>query len=95
MLLLAAVVDVALIGGVVAPNHAADKIIVKIVGMKLFAEYIMGATNGKYDVRVFPNSQLDSEDAYIAQTRRDFAQMCATGADRSRDRFIVPGHGDA
>ncbi len=80
----------ALFGAAVAPTYAADKIVVKIagmkpdgepetVGMKLFAKYVMEATNGKYDVRVFPNSQLGKEDAYIAQTRKGIIQMCATG----------------
>ena len=80
----------ALLGAAVAPTYAADKIIVKIagmkpdgepetVGMKLFAKYVMEATKGKYDVRVFPNSQLGKEDAYIAQTRKGIIQMCATG----------------
>ncbi len=80
----------ALLGAAVAPTYAADKIIVKIagmkpdgepetVGMKLFAKYVMEATKGKYDVRVFPNSQLGKEDAYIAQTRKGIIQMCAAG----------------
>ena len=79
-----------MLGAVTLPTYAADKIIVKIagmkpdgepetVGMKLFAKYVMEATNGKYDVRVFPNSQLGKEDAYIAQTRKGIIQMCATG----------------
>lgn len=80
----------AMIGAATMPTYAADKIVVKIagmkpegepetVGMKLFAKYVMEATNGKYDVRVFPNSQLGKEDAYIAQTRKGIIQMCATG----------------
>ena len=80
----------ALLGANIAPTLAADKIVVKIagmkpegepetVGMKLFAKYVMEATKGKYDVRVFPNSQLGKEDAYIAQTRKGIIQMCATG----------------
>ena len=80
----------AMLGAVVAPTYAADKIVVKIagmkpdgepetVGMKLFAKYVMEATKGKYDVQVFPNSQLGKEDAYIAQTRKGIIQMCATG----------------
>ena len=80
----------AMLGAAVAPTYAADKIVVKIagmkpdgepetVGMKLFAKYVMEATNGKYDVRVFPNSQLGKEDAYIAQTRKGIIQMCETG----------------
>jgi tripartite ATP-independent transporter DctP family solute receptor len=84
----------AVLGVAVAPSFAADKIIVKIagmkpegepetVGMKLFAKYVMEGTNGKYDVRVFPNSQLGKEDAYIAQTRKGIIQMCATGTQTS------------
>ena len=80
----------ALLGASVTPAMAADKIVVKIagmkpdgepetIGMKLFAKYVMEATKGKYDVRVFPNSQLGKEDAYIAQTRKGIIQMCATG----------------
>ena len=80
----------AMLGTATLPTYAADKIVVKIagmkpdgepetVGMKLFAKYVMEATNGKYDVQVFPNSQLGKEDAYIAQTRKGIIQMCATG----------------
>lgn len=80
----------AMLGATVAPSFAADKIVVKIagmkpdgepetVGMKLFAKYVMEASKGKYDVQVFPNSQLGKEDAYIAQTRKGIIQMCATG----------------
>ena len=76
----------ALLGAATLPSYAADKIVVKIagmkpdgepetVGMKLFAKYVMEATNGKYDVQVFPNSQLGKEDAYIAQTRKGIIQM--------------------
>lgn len=90
LLVLATVMGVALLGAAFAPVQAADKIVVKIagmkpdgepetVGMKLFAKYVMEGTNGKYDVRVFPNSQLGKEDAYIAQTRKGIIQMCATG----------------
>ncbi|MDR1936802.1 MAG: TRAP transporter substrate-binding protein [Candidatus Accumulibacter sp.] len=84
----------AVLGGATLPAYAAEKIVVKIagmkpdgepetVGMKLFAKYVMEATNGKYDVQVFPNSQLGKEDAYIAQTRRGIIQMCATGTQTS------------
>jgi tripartite ATP-independent transporter DctP family solute receptor len=84
----------ALIGAASLPAYSADKIIVKIagmkpdgepetVGMKLFAKYVMEATNGKYDVQVYPNSQLGKEDAYIAQTRKGIIQMCATGTQTS------------
>ena len=84
----------AMIGAATMPTYAAEKIVVKIagmkpdgepetVGMKLFAKYVMEATNGKYDVRVFPNSQLGKEDAYIAQTRKGIIQMCATGTQTS------------
>ena len=87
----------AILGTAMLPCHAQaqqKKIVVKIagmkpdgepetVGMKLFAKYVMEATNGKYDVQVFPNSQLGKEDAYIAQTRRGIIQMCATGTQTS------------
>lgn len=90
LILLASALAVGILGAAMAPSYAAEKIIVKIagmkpegepetVGMKLFAKYVMEATNGKYDVRVFPNSQLGKEDAYIAQTRKGIIQMCATG----------------
>jgi tripartite ATP-independent transporter DctP family solute receptor len=83
-----------MLGAATLPAYAADKIIVKIagmkpdgepetVGMKLFAKYVMEATKGKYDVQVYPNSQLGKEDAYIAQTRRGIIQMCATGTQTS------------
>ena len=80
----------AMLGMATMPTYAQNKIVVKIagmkpdgepetVGMKLFAKYVMEATKGKYDVQVFPNSQLGKEDAYIAQTRKGIIQMCATG----------------
>ena len=34
-------------------------------------------------MRVFPNSQLGKEDAYIASTRKGTIQMCATGTQTS------------
>lgn len=84
----------AMLGAASLPAYSADKIVVKIagmkpdgepetVGMKLFAKYVMEATKGKYDVQVFPNSQLGKEDAYIAQTRKGIIQMCATGTQVS------------
>jgi tripartite ATP-independent transporter DctP family solute receptor len=84
----------AVLGAATLPTYAADKILVRIagmkpdgepetVGMRLFAKYVMEATNGKYDVQVFPNSQLGKEDAYIAQTRKGIIQMCATGTQVS------------
>jgi tripartite ATP-independent transporter DctP family solute receptor len=84
----------AVLGVATLPTWAADKIEVRIagmkpdgepetVGMRLFAKYVMEATNGKYDVQVFPNSQLGKEDAYIAQTRKGIIQMCATGTQTS------------
>jgi len=90
VILLASALAVGILGAAMAPCYAAEKIIVKIagmkpegepetIGMKLFAKYVMEASNGKYDVRVFPNSQLGKEDAYIAQTRKGIIQMCATG----------------
>jgi TRAP-type transport system periplasmic protein len=93
LLLLAAALAVGISGVATVTAQAQNKIIVKIagmkpdgepetVGMKLFAKYVMEASN-KYDVRVFPNSQLGKEDAYIAQTRKGIIQMCATGTQTS------------
>jgi tripartite ATP-independent transporter DctP family solute receptor len=73
---------------------AADKIVIKMAGMKpegepetlgmrKFGEILGKLSNGKYDVQVFPNSQLGKEDAYIASTRRGTIQMCATGTQTS------------
>lgn len=53
------------------------------VGMHKFGEYLKELSNGKYDVQVFPNSQLGKEDAYIAATRKGIIQMCATGTQTS------------
>ena len=94
MLLLAAAIAVGISGVATMSAQAQNKIVVKIagmkpegepetVGMKLFAKYVMEASKGKYDVRVFPNSQLGKEDAYIAQTRKGIIQMCATGTQTS------------
>ncbi|MDR2789086.1 MAG: TRAP transporter substrate-binding protein, partial [Candidatus Accumulibacter sp.] len=84
----------AVLGAATLPAYAADKIVIKIagmkpdgepetVGMRLFAKYVMEASKGKYDVQIFPNSQLGKEDAYIAQTRKGIIQMCATGTQTS------------
>lgn len=53
------------------------------VGMHLFGKYLNELSKGKYDVQVFPNSQLGKEDAYIAATRKGIIQMCATGTQTS------------
>lgn len=53
------------------------------VGMRNFGKYLAELSNGKYDVQVFPNSQLGKEDAYIASTRKGIIQMCATGTQTS------------
>ena len=53
------------------------------VGMHLFGKYLSELSGGKYEVQVFPNSQLGKEDAYIAQTRKGIIQMCATGTQTS------------
>jgi TRAP-type C4-dicarboxylate transport system, periplasmic component len=84
----------AMLGAATLPAHAADKIIVKIagmkpdgepetVGMKLFAKYVMEAPTASTTCASSPNSQLGKEDAYIAQTRKGIIQMCATGPDGS------------
>jgi len=74
---------------------AADKkVVIKMAGMKpegepetlgmhKFGEILATLSNGKYEVQVFPNSQLGKEDAYIASTRRGTIQMCATGTQTS------------
>ena len=73
---------------------AEAKTIIKIAGMKpegepeticmhLFGKYLAELSNGKYEVQVFPNSQLGKEDAYIAATRKSIIQMCATGTQTS------------
>ncbi|MDR1828408.1 MAG: TRAP transporter substrate-binding protein [Methylobacteriaceae bacterium] len=73
---------------------AQDKVEIKIAGMKpegepetlgmqKFGEILGKLSNGKYDVKVFPNSQLGKEDAYIANTRKGTIQMCATGTQVS------------
>jgi len=53
------------------------------IGMHLFGKYLKELSNGKYEVQVFPNSQLGKEDAYIAATRKGIIQMCATGTQTS------------
>jgi tripartite ATP-independent transporter DctP family solute receptor len=53
------------------------------VGMHKFGEILAKLSNGKYEVQVFPNSQLGKEDAYIANTRKGTIQMCATGTQTS------------
>ncbi|SBV90755.1 TRAP transporter solute receptor, DctP family [uncultured delta proteobacterium] len=80
--------------GLTATATAADKVIIKIAGMKpegepetlgmhKFGEILAKLSNGKYETQVFPNSQLGKEDAYIASTRRGTIQMCATGTQTS------------
>lgn len=54
------------------------------IGMHKFGEYLKELSNGKYEVQVFPNSQLGKEDSYIDQTRRGIIQMCATGTQMSK-----------
>ncbi|MFQ9491393.1 MAG: TRAP transporter substrate-binding protein [Bilophila wadsworthia] len=51
--------------------------------MRKFGEILKELSGGKYDVQVFPNSQLGKEDAYIASTRKGIIQMCATGTQTS------------
>ena len=53
------------------------------IGLHLFGKYLAELSNGKYEVQVFPNSQLGKEDAYIAATRKGIIQMCATGTQTS------------
>jgi tripartite ATP-independent transporter DctP family solute receptor len=79
--------------GVVSAS-AADKVVIKMAGMKPegepetigmhnFGKYLAELSGGKYEVQVFPNSQLGKEDAYIASTRKGIIQMCATGTQTS------------
>lgn len=53
------------------------------IGMRNFGKYLTELSGGKFEVQVFPNSQLGKEDAYIAQTRKGIIQMCATGTQTS------------
>jgi tripartite ATP-independent transporter DctP family solute receptor len=80
--------------GMVAGANAADKVIIKMAGMKpegepetlgmhKFGEILAKLSNGRFEVQVFPNSQLGKEDAYIASTRNGNIQMCATGTQTS------------
>ena len=80
--------------GFATTSIAADKIIIKMAGMKpegepetlgmhKFGEILAKLSGGKYEVQVFPNSQLGKEDAYIAANRRGTIQMCATGTQTS------------
>ncbi|MEG2172446.1 MAG: TRAP transporter substrate-binding protein [Desulfovibrionaceae bacterium] len=73
---------------------AEKKVVIKIAGMKPegepetlgmrnFGKYLTELSGGKYEVQVFPNSQLGKEDAYIASTRKGIIQMCATGTQTS------------
>jgi tripartite ATP-independent transporter DctP family solute receptor len=89
-----ALILAALCVGFALPALAADKIVIKIAGMKpegepetmgmhKFGEILQKLSNGKYEVQVFPNSQLGKEDAYIASTRKGTIQMCATGTQTS------------
>jgi tripartite ATP-independent transporter DctP family solute receptor len=85
---------VALLAGVAATVFAAEKVEITIAGMKpegepetlgmyKFGEILTKLSGGKYEVKVFPNSQLGKENAYIANTRRGTIQMCATGTQTS------------
>lgn len=78
----------------IAPSAEA-KTVIKIAGMKpegepetvgmhKFGEYLEKLSNGKYEVKVYPNSQLGKEDSYIDQTKRGTIQMCATGTQMSK-----------
>lgn len=82
------------VGVTATSSFAADKVVIKMAGMKpdgepetlgmrKFGEILKELSGGKYDVQVFPNSQLGKEDAYIASTRKGIIQMCATGTQTS------------
>ena len=84
-----------LLGVAATSSFAADKkVVIKMAGMKpdgepetlgmrKFGEILKELSGGKYEVQVFPNSQLGKEDAYIASTRKGIIQMCATGTQTS------------
>ena len=83
-----------LLGANAAPGFAASKKVIKIAGMKAdgepetlgmkkFGELLEQKSNGKYVVKVYPNSSLGKEDKYIADTRRGTVEMCATGTQVS------------
>ena len=93
---LAVLLGVGMVLGLLAGQGfaAEKKVVIKIAGMKPdgepetigmrnFGKYLAELSNGKYDVQVFPNSQLGKEDAYIASTRKGIIQMCATGTQTS------------
>ena len=83
-----------LLGVAATSGFAADKVVIKMAGMKpdgepetlgmrKFGEILKELSGGKYEVQVFPNSQLGKESAYIANTRKGVIQMCATGTQTS------------
>jgi tripartite ATP-independent transporter DctP family solute receptor len=49
------------------------------IGMHKFGEYLEQLSNGRYKVKVYPNSSLGKEDKYIADNRKGTIEMCATG----------------
>ena len=48
--------------------------------MHKFGEILAQLSGGKYEVQVFPNSQLGKEDAYIASTRKGRGAPSTPGA---------------
>ena len=82
------------LGATAGVTSAAAKTVIKIagmkpegepetIGMKNFGKYLTELSGGKYEVQVFPNSQLGKEDPYIAGTPKGITQMCATGTQTS------------
>ena len=78
-----------LLGVAATSGFAADKVVIKMAGMKpdgepetlgmrKFGEILKELSGGKYEVQVFPNSQLGKEDAYIARA----SSRCAPPAPR-------------
>lgn len=53
-------------------------------GMILFGKYLEELSNGKYKVKVYPNSTLGKEDVYIDKTKNGNIEMCATGTQMSK-----------
>lgn len=83
-----------LLGVTMTSSFAADKAVIKMagmrpdgepetLGMRKFGEILKELSGGKYNVQVFPSSQLGEEDTYIASTRRGIIQMCATETQMS------------
>ena len=89
-----------LLGVTATSSFAADKVVIKMAGMKpdgepetlgmrKFGEILKELSGGKYDVQVFPNSQLGKEDAYIASTRKQRRDNAAPPHPESFDTAMA------